>query len=244
MPHIPLFMLVPLCWLWVILLITPVTRTWAAESFWDTVLKFTGISATSSQVRGPKEVKAGDIWLVNVAQGPPVRLTRDGGYRCPVFAPGDAHILALKGEALVRIPTTGGEPERLHALQGVTKIVGFHEADQDKALILKEDGETLVGLLSLASGQTTLLPYDRTSEKDQSMVAHLQEWVRIYDDTTLYTVRRETTGMAGTIEWTDVYLKRGETPLQNLSKRDGVNCGQPSRSHDGGQVVYICAEPR
>lgn len=245
MSHTSLSMLVALRWLWVILLVTPVTGASAAESFWTTVTRVLGISATPSPLRNPEEVEAGDIWLANVAQNTHVPLTRDGGYRSPVFAPGDAHILALQGETLVRLPKTRETPERLYTVKGMTKIVRFDQTDQDKALILlKEGGETLVGLLSLASGQTALLPYERTSKRDQSMVAHLQGWERIYGDTTLYVQRETTLGMVGTIEWTDVYLKRGETPPQNLSKCDGINCGQPSLSHDGGQVVYIRAEPR
>jgi hypothetical protein len=245
MPHTSLSMRIPLCWLWVILLVAPVTGASAAESFVSKVLRIAGISATPSQLRGPKGVKAGDIWLVNIAQDTPVPLTRDGGYRSPVFTPGNDHILALKGDALVRIPKTGGEPERLHTLKGVMKIVGFDQADQDKALILlEEDGGTAVGLLSLASGQTIRLPYDRTSEEDQSLIIHMQEWTRVYGDTTLYVKGETKRRLAGYTEWTDVYLKRGETPPLNLSKCDGVDCGQPSLSPDGGQVVYIRAEPR
>jgi hypothetical protein len=222
-----------------------IDRAWA-EPFLTKVLRVTGISATPSQLKGPGgEGETGDIWMVNIIQNTQVQLTRDGDYRSPVFAPGDTHIIALQGNALVRIPKTGGTPEQLHTIKGVTKIVGFDTTDQDQALILlKEDGGLAVGLLSLTSGHILRLPYDGTSEKHKSMVAHLLEWKRVYSDTTLYVKSKTKRSMAGYVEWTDIYLKHGDTPPRNLSKCDEVNCGQPSLSHDGRQVVYLRAEPR
>jgi hypothetical protein len=217
-----------------------------AESFLTTVLRVTGISASPSQLKSPdEEGEPGDIWLVNVVQRTQVQLTSDGGYRSPVFSPGDDHILALKGNTLVHIPRAGGTPERIHTVQGVTKIVGFDQAKQDKALILlKEDGGTAVGLLSLHSGDVIPLSYDRTSQEHQSLVTHMQEWERVYGDTTLYPKSTTKRGVAGVMRWTDVYLKRGEMPALNLSKCEEINCSQPSLSHDGEEVVYIRAEPR
>ena len=108
MPSTSLSRLVPLCWLWMIVLATPLDRAWA-DSFLTKVLRVTGISVSPSQLKGPDEGgEAGDLWLVNIAHNTQVQLTHDGGYRSPVFAPGDAHILALQGEALVRLPKTGG----------------------------------------------------------------------------------------------------------------------------------------
>jgi hypothetical protein len=245
MPSTSLSRLIPLCWLWMISLAIPLDRAWA-DSFLTKVLRVTGISVSPSQLKGPdEEGEAGDLWLVNIAQNTQAQLTRDGSYRSPVFAPGDAHILALRGEALVRLPKTGGTPERLHTVKGVTKIVGFDQTDQDQALILlKEDGGAAVGLLSLTSGHLIRLPYDRTSAEHQRLVTHLQEWERVYGETKLYVKGESKRTLAGAMEWTDVYFKRGETPPLNLSKCDGINCGQPSLSHDGGQVVYISADQR
>jgi hypothetical protein len=246
MAHTSLSMLIPLCWFWVTLLVTPSTGAWAAESFLTWVQNFFGLSASTSQLKGPdEEGEAGDIWLVDIVQNTQVQLTRGADYRSPVFAPGDDHIVALKGDALVHLPKTGGEPERLHTIRGVTKIVGFHKDDRDKALILlQEDGETSAGVLSLTSGHVARLPYNRQSEEDQRLIIHMQEWERVYDGTKLYVKGESKPSMGGYTEWTDVFLKRGDTPPQNLSRCDGVNCGQPSLSHNGRQVVYIRAGQR
>ena len=46
-------------------------------------------------------------------------------------------------------------------------------------------------------------------------------------------------GLAGAVEWRDVYLKREGRDTVNVSNCDGVNCGQPSLSPSGRWVVYI-----
>ena len=57
-------------------------------SFLQTLLRVTGISATPSSQKGPgDELQAGDVWIASRAQGTRLRLTREGGYRSPVFGP-------------------------------------------------------------------------------------------------------------------------------------------------------------
>jgi hypothetical protein len=56
----------------------------------------------------------------------------------------------------------------------------------------------------------------------------------------VYVKTESKQGFAGVVEWTDVYLKRGTDPV-NVSRCDGVGCGQPSLSRDGGQVVFVKA---
>ena len=168
---------IPYCWVSIIPIAMP-HEAWC-QSFWATVLRVTGISATPSQLKGPDdEVQAGDIWVAYLARKTRLRVTRQGGFRSPVFLAGDEHILAMKGNAIIQIPLAGGEPKSLYTLKEVAKIVGLDKGDPDKALVLlqKVTGNDEAGVLSLQSGQVILLPYDRESQDYGGMISHMKEW--------------------------------------------------------------------
>ena len=73
------------------------------------------------------------------------------------------------------------------------------------------------------------------------MVQHLKDWERVYGKTVLYARRGIREDMPGSEAWTDVYIKQGDKAPVNLSRCNGVNCGQPSLSHDGSMGTYIKA---
>jgi|RhiMetdeSRZDD1v2_1073273.scaffolds.fasta_scaffold27279_5 hypothetical protein len=229
-----------LCLAWTVSLAGSWHQAWAA-SFWDTVLRITGISATPSQQKGPDdELEAGDIWVADLAHNTRLRVTRDGGYRSPVFMPGDDSLLALQGGQLVRLPVAGGSSQTLATIKGVVKLVGFHRKDADKVLLLMEDsGRFTVGLLSLTSGQVTPVPYDERSDKDLLMLSHIKGWERTYGVTKVYVKSESQLGLASPVEWSDVYIQQGSKDPVNLSKCDGVSCNQPSLSHSGQQVAFV-----
>jgi hypothetical protein len=212
-------------------------------SFLQTLLKVAGVSATPSHQKGPgDDLENGDVWLANLTDRTRLRVTRAGGYRSPVFAAGDRGILALKRGALVSIPVTGGEGTTLHALTGASKLVGVSPERPQEVLALFEgpDGAPWLGFVALPSGQVTRVPHDRSSREHRAMIAHVEDWQRVYGDTSVYVKTDSKQGLTGAVEWTDVYVKRQEEP-ENVSQCDGVNCGQPSLSHDGRHVVFVKA---
>ena len=231
------------CWAWLIATAIPWQEAWC-QSFWATVLRVTGISATPSQLKGPDdEIQAGDIWVADLPRKTRLRVTRHGGYRSPIFLAGDEHILVLKGNTIIQISVSGGESKNLHTLPDIAKIVGLDKGDPDKALILfhKAAASDVAGVLSVKSGQVTVLPYDREAQDVAGMINHMKEWERVYGDTKVYVRSESKSDMGGTVGWTDVYLKQGNSSPVNVSRCDGVNCGQPSLSNDGRQVVFVKA---
>jgi hypothetical protein len=221
-------------WVACLLLPGPAAR---AQSWWDTVLRITGITATPSQLKGPEDdPAAGDVWVINLAQKTRQRLTFDGGYRSPLFLPGDAMLLALKGEAVVQMPRAGGEPVTRQTVPGVRKLVGVHHDDGDKVLLVLRRPEQPLGLLSLRSGAVAPLPFSQSPE-DQRRYNHIVGWERVYGDTTLLVQEQPSQAT-----WTDIYLRRGNTPAENLSRCQNSTCSQPSLSHDGGLVAFIKSE--
>lgn len=213
------------------------------ESFWEKLLRVTGISATPASLRGEEHVTPGDIWLVVVSQSPaPQRVTRDGGYRSPVFDAQARNVLALKGSDLYRVPLNGDPPTKLHSLPGVSKLVGLSSDDPDQLLVLGNDdrGAPYAAMVSIRTGTLTRIPHNPASSDDRIMLAHLAGWDRVYGNTRVYTENTEREGAGGTaIEFTDVYLKRGGDAPVNLTQGTGISSSQPSLSPDGRKVVFI-----
>ena len=209
------------------------------------VLDFLGISATPGAQRGVEAEFSGDIWVAELDTGTRSKLTQEGGYRSPVFTPGDEGILALKGDDLWFVPLSGGEPEKRATLPGAMKLVGFHKQDKDKLLVLfKGSRGAAVGILSLKDGKVSPVPY---GSEDISTLNHLRGWERVYGNTTVREKIEHAQEMGQNQEWTDAYLDRGADSPRNISRCKGTNCGQPSLSFDGDKVVYIKAqsqEPR
>ncbi len=96
-----------------------------------------------------------------------------------------------------------------------------------------------LGVLSLKTGKVAPLPYDAASSDQQRMLAQVRGQERVYGDASVYVKTESKAGLSRTIEWTDVYLRRGNAPPQNVSACDGVNCGQPALSPDGRRVAFV-----
>jgi hypothetical protein len=214
------------------------------ESLWTRIARIAGLTATPSTQKGPgDEISHGDIWVVDLAQNTRLQLTHDGGYRSPVFLAGDREVLALQGDDVVLIPVAGGEPRKISGVKGATKLVGVDLDEPNKVLILTKDENqrTALKFLSLKNAQMTAVPFDEESKEDRRMIVHIRNWERVYGDTRVYVKNETKNGLAGPLEWTDVYLSQGDGVLINISKCDGVNCGQPSLAQSKKVVVYVKA---
>jgi hypothetical protein len=218
-----------------------------AESFWEKVLRFTGVSATPRSLRGGENVASGDVWVVAAAVGSiPERLTRDRGYNSPVFDSRDQNILALKAGDLYRIPLHEDSPARIRPVPGVGKLVGISRDDPDQLLVLmKEAGGSFgVAVLSIKTGAMTAIPHDAHSDQDETMLSHLAGWERVFGDVRLSCEDEEKDAPGGrTIRFTDVYLRRGSDRPIDLTNGNGVSSCQPSLSGDGKRVVFIREGP-
>ena len=210
-----------------------------AETFLEKILRITGVSATPSQQKAPGEnmEAGGEIWLANVKTGAVRKFSASGGFRSPIFTADNRAVLAIKDGALWRLSLAGGAAEKLHEVTGLTKLVGLDRDDPDKILVMIERaGTPVVALLSIASGKTTEIPYDPKLSQDRKLLSHLKGWERVYGDTKIYVKAQTREGLAGTVEWYDVFLKKGDAEPVNVSRCEGANCGQPSLS---GEVLFL-----
>jgi hypothetical protein len=202
------------------------------ETVLQRLLRIAGLSAAPSQLRGPGDPTApGNIWLTNLKNQAKTPLTTEGGYSSPVFAANGA-IYALRGSAIVSASGNGPSIE----VPGVQKLVGFDETG-DHIVVLRSGSQLAV--VALKTGEMVPLPFPAQSEEDRKMLAQIKGQERVYGDTAVYTKAETKPGMSRTLEWTDVYLKKGNQEPRNVSACDGDNCTQPALSPDGAAVAYV-----
>jgi hypothetical protein len=207
----------------------------------EAVLRFLGISASPSTQKGRSdEIETGDIWVADLERVTRHALTTGGGYRWPVFELSDKSVVALKGDQLVRIPITrGAKTQVLCSLSGVDKLVGFDRDNPDRLLVMRNQPESPLAVLSVTSEKLQDLPYDRNDKDQRRMLAHIRGEERVYARARVYVMTESAQSLEGTREWTDVYIQQGDGKAKNVSRCDGSDCGQPSLSPDGKTVVYI-----
>jgi hypothetical protein len=233
------------CHVMLVLVSAFATSAWA-DDWIDVIVRALGISKTPSQLRAPgDELKAGNIYVVSISGKAPVRVTRDGDYRSPIFLLNDNDLLAFKGEDLIKLPLAGGSSKKLHTVPQALKLLGLNRSDPDQVLYLLEDteGRAQVGSLSLKDGRITRLPYNPQSPDQRRMMSNLRGDDREYDGISLYLKSETKAEVTGPLEWTDVYVKQSNRPPVNVSNCDGSQCSQPSLSHDGQRVAFIRSDP-
>ena len=141
------------------------------ESIITKLLRIAGLTVAPTQMRGPgDEVAAGDIWIVALDQRSPRGLTTDGGYRSPIVGL-DGTIYALKGDAVVRLPASQGQPTQVQKAPGVRKLVGFDPAAKDEVVVLLESPVSGAPLATLALTTGTLTPLPAGQSDDEAYAA-------------------------------------------------------------------------
>ncbi|MBM3340992.1 MAG: hypothetical protein FJY56_02615 [Betaproteobacteria bacterium] len=215
-----------------------------AQSVLSRLLSSLGITDVPGQVRSGGETASGDVMLWGGGAEPAQPLTTAGGYRSPVFGrKGEA--LALKGDTLVSIALAGGAMRELRALPGAIKLLGVNKDNPDELyVLLKHNG--VLGLAAATRGGNTLtaLSLDAATHKDQAQLAALQDDARDYGTTRLFLTTQSKRGITGrSVEWTDVFVSRGNAAAQNVSRCDGRNCVQPALDLVTGQVLYLRHAP-
>lgn len=225
---------------------TPVNTPTPApkEGLLSKLLRVTGISATPSAMRGGGEDSTGDVWIVELGANVKRRLTRNKGYKSPIFLD-DRTVLALRGDDLIEVQIEDGRARKLFSLEGPQKLVGINADNPRQALFLRAGAgdQVIVGLLSLDSGRVVALPYNPKSDLDQRTIAYLQGWSRSYNggQIVLYLEKLTKQDSSGTVAWQDVFLERTNAKPINVSRCNGADCIQPSLSPNAGLVVFIKA---
>jgi len=218
-----------------------------SKSFIDWVLDFLSISYTPGALKAPvSDLANGQIWIVDMKSGSAHPLTLSGSFRSPVFLAGSGNILALRGNDVVRIPSAGGDATKLFSADGIQKLVGTGSHDPGKVLVLlrnEASSHPKVALLTVETRAITNLPYDENSSVDLQFVEELEGWSHTYGESRVSVKRQTKEALAGTVVWSDVFVSAPGRAALNVSRCDGINCGQPSLSPDGTLLVYVKETP-
>ena len=219
----------------------------AAESLVDKLLRVSGLTASPAQMRAPGDpVGAGNIWIASLDRHTARAVTTGGRYRSPIFLPVAGSLYALDGETIVRISFEDGAAVAMQKVAGVIKLVGFDSADSDQIVVLLDAGSdgSPLGVVSLKSRRIAPLPYDAKNKAERGILEQIRGQDRAYGDTIVYVQTETKQGLARSVEWTDVYVRRGAGAPQNVSACNGVSCGQPALSSDGRSVAFVKLEDR
>ena len=167
-------------------------KTQTVRSFALWLADVSGLTATSSGLKGLEMVHEGDIWSEPMPNGARQRLTFEGGYTWPVFSPDDKTVIALRGGDLWSIPLNGGNPTKLaHTLPGITNLLG---TGPDGIVLLTA---RQIGTFSPDTGAFSAFP---TSDQDRDTINLLRQPIRSYDNGTL-TVSEQTVSEQNVAGW-------------------------------------------
>ncbi len=230
---------------YVVLAVLAVATPVSAESLLDKLLRVSGLTATPAQMRPAGDtVEAGNIWIADLDRRTARAVTTGGGYRSPIFSPVTGSLYALNGDAIVRISLENGAAGALQKALAVVKLVGFDSKNDDEIVVLLDvdrDASPL-GIVSLNSGRITPLLHDVKNQPERAVLDQIRGQDRAYGNTIVYVQTETKQGLARTVEWTDIYVRRGTGAPQNVSACNGTNCGQPALSSDKRSLAFVKAE--
>ena len=197
----------------------------AEETWGQWLMRVTGLSVTSRGLRGDEKL-AGEVWVAKLSPAVRTPWATDGTYRSPIFTPDGQAVLAIRDGRIIRIPSAGGAPEDLGVEAGEARLIAFHRENPDLVVILKRQPAEL-GLINLTKATYTPAPVEQES------LQNLWNWASERDDLRLFQGRFD-----GSPDL-NVFLQRGDAERRNISRCKDADCGQPSLSPDGQQVVYV-----
>jgi hypothetical protein len=191
-----------------------------ARTFLIWLARVSGLSATSSGLKGEDEIRQGDVWTEPIAEGARQRLTFEGGYSWPVFSSTGESAIALRGGDLWSIPIGGGSPAKFaHTLSGIVSLLG----DGPEGIVMLTADK--IGTFSPSTG--VFSPFPAKSKEDLDEINRLRLPERSYANSQI-TV----TGFEGVIR----IVNRGQEREIAPGK---AKVWQPSVANDGKRLVYI-----
>ncbi|MGR8929899.1 MAG: hypothetical protein ACU836_04595 [Gammaproteobacteria bacterium] len=210
----------------------------AEPSLLESILRFAGITVTPSQTRGNEYRGEGDIRMVSVSEdsvSKPQPITEDGRYRTPLWIPHSQSLIAMKGDRLVRVDTPSGNERELHGLSYDIRLIGFDKHDDDRVLVLKD---SMVGILSVDSGQIVPVPYESGDPAERLAMDRLNDSSRDYGTIRIFVGDNiEPKSGGGFRALNKIYIETAGVKRVLVDCESA--CGQPALSEDGRRLLYI-----
>jgi hypothetical protein len=183
--------------------------------------------------------RPGELFIVAATESAtPRRLTKDGNYMSPIFAPnGSNTVYALSADQIVMIDVGSGGVQALRPRNGIVRLIGAVRDSKHHALAVVRgaDSRQSAQIVSLVEEGA---PAVVVATGREAVGAMLRD-ERVYEKLRLYTEKVEVSDPTGTLEWNNVFLEGPGHPLENKSKCIDAHCMQPSLSMDEQFVVYV-----
>ena len=209
----------------------------AEETLLQKVLRVVGIAAAPT-LRTGSSADSGAVWVADVAGTAPVRWTRTGGFRSPVFDVFGRSIYVMQQDLLVRIDAPEAAPVLVRNAPGVEKLVGFDPTDPDKLLVLTTNPDAPLAELPLGPGAPVSMSMVPGPEMLQ-LLAQLRGQDRVAGGLQVQVAKKDRQDLTGTVEWTDIVVQSGAGAPRNLSSCNGAVCSQPALAPDSSRVAYV-----
>lgn len=211
-----------------------------------------GLTATPRNQRGELIVQTGNIYVATLDENlTPVsrRKVATGAFASPVLLPGGTHLLALRGETIVKVSASPGPtPEDVGEVKGIARLVQVSEDDPDQLVVLLDadnDGCPTAALYSISTKALTPLALERTPETVDTR-NYLIGSERAYENGDFRLLEEEQVSAAPPppVRWKNIFLKPRDKPKIPISGCPrGVNCVQPSfLKTDPALVAYVRVE--
>jgi hypothetical protein len=194
--------------------------------FWR-LLRQTGVILETIASLGEGGAQRGAVWLAETNGHAERELMADPIYSHPVLDRGNAAVVALRGDDIVRFDIASQQLQVVASDVHVKTLIGI--ADGILLAILAEGPLGRLAMISPA-GQISALPAPKTEEELRT-VAFLGNESRVYAGGRGLIVDRSDQGF-------DVFLVTGDD-RRDVSNCGKDACGQPAMSDDAKQIVYI-----
>jgi hypothetical protein len=209
-----------------------------ASTFVEVLARFTGISSTPSAVKGTT-FPEGNLWLSEIDKSGDYKakpITSDGTYQSPLWISGNKILAVKENNKLVQLEIDGSKERILHTFSDFTILAGFDKNDANSILILQDSGPAVI---SLTSGQITLLSYDKKeNSKDSDALARLKRInSRHYGNMQVFVEERGEVGARGRGKKSNkIHV---EMDKKKMVIPCPVDCTQPALSEDGRLLVFV-----
>jgi hypothetical protein len=195
-----------------------------------------GLPSAPTQLRSEDPNVSGDIWMIPLSGGTKMRVTAEGNYRSPVFAPDGKSLFALRGDTLVRIALAGHAVREVARAPGVSRLAGIvPDRPNDLVMLVVDAGRLHIETLDLISRRRSVMSHDPKDPRDALVLAYLASDAREYGNVRLTVAEQHTSFRV----WKDVFVQMGEQPLVNLTNGQGTSSRQPALSPDKTLVAYV-----
>jgi hypothetical protein len=197
------------------------------DSWLRKIGRILGMDRTPLGLKGyEEEISSGDVWTAGAGSaGPGPHLLAAGDFRYPIIRPKRKEIFAMEGDMLVRIDLSGGSVQKIAAIPGVLRLVGFDPSGARFLALIASGPEQFDAVLFSPRGEKLATAAEKVQSQSDAATVVLSN-VRTYGRVSVYAENNK--------------IKIGQTGAPtNVDDCEPSRCGQPSYLPEEQLVIYV-----